>query len=162
VKAVPPLQAASDLLLPLGEIHDHLIALAKAIPEEKYGWRPGEGVRSVKEVLLHIAFGNQLLLNVVGNTPKDALVKQIESNAKAESAPKSKAEIIALLEETFTAVRKELEGARNAGLNRAVDYFGTATTRRGVLASIDTHIAEHYGQLIAYARMNGIVPPWSK
>jgi hypothetical protein len=48
-----------------------------------------------------------------------------------------------------------------SALTRDIDYFGTPAPLGGVLATIDTHIAEHLGQLIAYARVNGIVPPWS-
>ena len=66
------------------------------------------------------------------------------------------------LTESFAAVRSALEDARAATLTHDVTFFGTATTTRGVLASLDTHIAEHLGQAIAYSRMNGIVPPWSK
>ena len=59
VKDVPPAPAAAaDLLQPFSELAEHLMALAKAVPEEKYSWRPGAGVRSFKEVFLHIAYGN--------------------------------------------------------------------------------------------------------
>ena len=70
--------------------------------------------------------------------------------------------MLAKLTESFAAIRKAMEGASNATLSRDVQFFQTATTRRGVLTFIDTHIAEHVGQAIAYARMNGIVPPWSQ
>jgi len=162
VKDVAALQPAADLLLPFRGLREHAVALAKAIPEEKYGWRPGKGVRSIQEVIMHIALGNQLLLNIAMNNPsRDALNKQIEDNAKAESATRSKAEIVRILDDSFAAIQKELEAARNAGLNRPIDFFGAATTRRGIFASTDAHIAEHVGQLIAYARMNSITPPWS-
>jgi uncharacterized damage-inducible protein DinB len=153
---------AADLLLPFSELEQHVMALAKAIPEEKYGWRPAEGVRSFREVLLHITFGNRLLLNVADGTPREELAKQIEENAKREGAPLTKAQVIQALTESFQSVRRALESASGGSLSRDIDFFGTATTRRGVLASLDTHMAEHEGQLIAYARMNGIAPPWSK
>jgi len=162
VKDAPQLSAAADLLLPFSELEEHVMALAKAIPEEKYAWRPGPGVRSIKEVLLHIALGNQLMLNIANNVPVDALKKQIDENAKGEAEAVSKDQVLKMLAESFASVRSALQEARAAALNRSVDFFGTATTRRGVLASIDTHIAEHEGQLIAYARVNGIRPPWSQ
>lgn len=162
-EAAPQPAAAADLLLPFSELQEHVMALAKAIPEEKYSWRPAPGVRSIQELLLHIAYGNQLLLNIANNAPAmDVLRKQIEENAKGESAVISKDKILEMLGESFSGVRTSLEGARAAALNRTADFFGTATTRRGVLTTLDTHIAEHEGQLIAYARMNGIVPPWSQ
>src|ERR1039458_9788795 len=61
VKDVPPLVAAAELLLPFNDLEKQVLALAKAIPEEKYAWRPGPGVRSFKEVLLHIVYGNRRL-----------------------------------------------------------------------------------------------------
>lgn len=162
-KDAPQLSAAADLLLPFSELEQHVMALAKAIPEEKYSWRPAPGVRSIKELLLHIAYGNQLLLNIANNAPAmDALKKQIDENSKGETAAVAKDQVLKMLAESFAAVRSTLDGARAAALNRSMDFFGTATTRRGVLASLDTHIAEHVGQLIAYARVNGIVPPWSQ
>jgi uncharacterized damage-inducible protein DinB len=152
---------AADLLLPFSEMEQHVLALAKAIPEEKYGWRPAEGVRSFREVLLHIAYGNRLMVNISNGTDLDELRKQIESQMKAEKEPLSKEQVVKALTDSFQFVRNQLETASAGSLGRDVDFFGTATTRRGVLTSLDAHIAEHEGQLIAYARMNGIVPPWS-
>jgi uncharacterized damage-inducible protein DinB len=155
---------AGELLLPFDELEKHVMALAKAVPEDKYGWRPGKGVRSFQEVFLHIAYGNRLLLNIANNAPaKEALMKQIEENAKAEQDPSTRDKVLKTLAESFAAVRKSLEGIQTTpALGRDVDFFGTPTTVRGVLTSLDTHIAEHLGQAIAYARMNGIVPPWSE
>ncbi len=158
----PALAAAADLLLPFGDMERQVVSLAKAMPEEKFAWRPGPGVRSFQEAMLHIALANRLLLNIANAADAQAVKKQIEDNAKAETRALSKAQVIAELEDSFAAVRKTLEAERAAGLGRNVDFFGTATTRRGVLMMLDTHIAEHLGQAIAYARMNGVVPPWSK
>src|SRR5262245_13900864 len=163
VKDVPPAVPGASLLLPFDGLERQVLALAKAIPEEKYSWRPGPGVRSFQEVFLHIAYGNQLLLNVANNQPdKDTLNKQIEENARNESQTITKDSIIRILTESFAAVRKTFDQARPGTLARDADFFGTPTTRHGILTVIDTHIAEHLGQAIAYARVNGIVPPWSK
>ncbi|HLH19129.1 MAG TPA: DinB family protein [Bryobacteraceae bacterium] len=153
---------AADLLLPFGELEQHVMALARAIPEEKYGWRPAEGVRSIREVLLHIAYGNQLMLHMADGVEKDELNRQVQDQFRREKEPLSKAQVLGALETGFAAVRTALETATGGSLSRDIDFWGTPTTRRGVLASLDAHIAEHEGQLIAYARMNGIVPPWSK
>jgi uncharacterized damage-inducible protein DinB len=163
VKEFPQISAAADLLLPFSGLQEQVLALAKAVPEEKYGWRPGSGVRSFKEVFLHIVNGNRLLMNIADNAPAaDALKKQIEENSKAEEAAVTKEKVIQMLTESFNTVKEALDGARPAALNRSVDFFGTATTRRGMFTTIDTHIAEHLGQLIAYSRVNGIIPPWSQ
>jgi peptidylprolyl isomerase len=160
--ATPAPSAAADLLLPFGEMEAHVLALAKAVPEDKYFWRPGEGVRSFREVFLHIAYGNRLLLNISNGAKPDDVSKQVEAQFKAEVEPLTKEKVIQALTESFATIRAALESVRPQGLNREVQFFATATTRRGVLATLDTHIAEHLGQAIAYARVNGIVPPWSE
>jgi len=162
VKNAPEISPAADLLFPLKETQDKLIQLAKAIPADKYDWRPAPGVRSFKEVFIHIAYGTRMMMNAADGTARDALRTEIEQNSKAEQQPMTKEQVIAALSENLDAYRKALESARAGSLSRDVDFFGTATTRRAVLADIDTHIAEHLGQAIAYARMNGVVPPWSQ
>jgi uncharacterized damage-inducible protein DinB len=162
VKEVPAVPAAADLLLPFHDLREHVLALAEAVPEEKYSWRPGPGVRSFQEVFLHIALANRLLLRIGAGMEPDALRKLIDENSAAEKAPATKAQVLEQLRKSFEQVQQTLENARPGNLAHDADFFGTATTERGVLAVLDTHIAEHLGQAIAYARMNGIVPPWSK
>jgi len=162
VRDVPERPAAADLLQPLGELQAKALRLAAAIPQDKYGWRPAPGVRSFQEVFLHIAYGTHLMMRAADGAPRDALTREIEENQKAEKQSMSKEQVIAAMREAFTAFRSALESESAGSLRREVDFFGTATTRGGVLANIDTHIAEHVGQAIAYARMNGIVPPWSQ
>ncbi len=154
--------AAADLLLPFTSEQDEVISLAKAVPEEKYSWRPGPGVRSFREVFLHIAYGNRLLLTISGGAEPDEVNKLVAEQQKKEVEPLTKEQVIQALTESFAAVKSALEGLRAQALAREANFFGTATTRRGVLTSLDVHIGEHLGQAIAYARMNGIVPPWSK
>jgi uncharacterized damage-inducible protein DinB len=162
VRDVPATPAAAEVLLPYDSLEKQVLALAKAVPEEKYSWRPAPGVRSFKEVFLHIAFGNTLQLHILGSPTREEVMKEIEVNAKAEQDPATKEQVIAKLTDSFAAVRKAMESASAGSLGRDVDFFGRKSTVRGVLTEIDTHIAEHMGQAIAYARMNGIVPPWSK
>jgi 3-deoxy-D-manno-octulosonic acid (KDO) 8-phosphate synthase len=103
-----------------------------------------------------------LLLNIADNQPAmDVLRKQIEANTKGEHQKASKEEIQKLLTDSFAAARKSMEAAQAPGLGRDVKVFDTATTRRGAYTFLDVHAAEHMGQLIAYCRTNGIVPPWS-
>ena len=160
--AAPAPSPAADLLLPFSQMEKQVMSLAKAVPEDKYGWRPGPGVRSFREVFLHIAYGNQLMLKISTGLKGDDLQKEIAAQQKSEAEALSKDQVLQKLTDGFAAVRTELENARAAALTREVDFFGTSTTQRGVLASLDTHIAEHLGQVIAYARVNGIVPPWSQ
>jgi uncharacterized damage-inducible protein DinB len=162
-EAAPQPSAGADLSLPLHDLEEHVMALAKAVPEAKYSWKPATGVRSFQQVFLHIANGNQLLLNVALNSPgADALRRQVEENAKSEDAPVTKDQVLEILTASFAAVHQALDRARANTLTRSVDFFGTPATTNGVLINLETHIAEHLGQAIAYARMNGIVPPWSQ
>lgn len=162
VADVPDLPAAADLLLPFSDLESKALSLAKAVPEDKYGWRPAPGVRSFGEVMLHIAYGNAVLLNIATEDPTpDAIEKQIAENAKNEKVPVSKERILQLLTESFSTVRKSLESARAGALSRDVKFFGRTTTERAVRTFLDVHVAEHVGQAIAYARMNGVTPPWS-
>ncbi|HUB79847.1 MAG TPA: DinB family protein [Bryobacteraceae bacterium] len=161
--AAPQPAAGADLNLPLHDLEDHIMSLAKAVPEEKYSWRPAAGVRSFQEVFLHIANGNRLLLNIAVHSPGgDALKKQLEEQRKSESAPATKEQVVAALAESFNAIHQAIDRARTATLAKPVDFFGTPATTNGVLIDLETHMAEHLGQAIAYSRMNGIVPPWSK
>lgn len=151
---------APDLLLPLNDLASRAIALANAVPEDKYGWRPSPGARSFAEVLLHLVYNNQLLLNVAESEPTaEAVQKQVEENAQNEKQTLSKEKIIAMLTDSFAAAKKSLEEAQPRALGREATLFGETTTRRGVLTRLDTSIAEQYGQALAYARMNGVTLP---
>jgi hypothetical protein len=159
---VPDVPAAADLLLPFSDLESKALSLAKAMPEDKYAWRPAPGVRSFGEVMLRIAYGNALLLNIATEDPTPEVIeKQIAENAENEKLPVSKDRILQLLTESLSNVRKSLESARAGALSREVKFFGKTTTERAVRTFLDVHIAEHVGQAIAYARMNGVVPPWS-
>lgn len=153
----------AELLLSFNDAETKLLSLAKAVPAEKYSWRPGLGVRSVSEVYIHIANGNRLLLGMMGGMPpRDEFMKMVETNEQREKAITEKAKVIADLEASFKEVHTALDAASDAQLSKAIKVFGEETTPRGVYMTIGSHVSEHLGQSIAYARMNGIVPPWSR
>lgn len=163
VRPVADVLPAADLIAPLNEIEQKILALADAFPEEKYPWRPQPGLRSVGEMLVHVFAGNELMLSLAkGGLTGGALDKQISANTALEKSLTGKAAIRARLVASFAAVRKELEAARNGGLAREVAFFGTPSTQRTIFAFLDTHAAEHLGQAIVYARLCGIGPPWTK
>jgi uncharacterized damage-inducible protein DinB len=155
VKDVPDTLAGIDVLAPLSELESKITALAKAVPEEKYSWRPAPGVRSFGEVLLHIVDSNRMILAIAAG-------KTANEDAAFEKKATTKGQTIQMLTDSFAAARKAIEPLRSGGLSHDADFFGQHTTRRGVYVFLDTHMSEHLGQAIAYARMNGIVPPWSK
>jgi uncharacterized damage-inducible protein DinB len=158
VKDVTPPAPAADLLFTLEGIESQVMQLARAVPEEKYGWRPSQGVRSFKETFLHIVNGNSLLQHIADDLKGEALNKEIEANAKAESEPLTKAQVIEKLTASFAEVRKTMTDVSAGSLQREIDFFGRKTTARGIYTILDTHVSEHLGQLIAYCRVNGIAP----
>ena len=153
-----------DLLDPLNQGEKEILALAQAIPAEKYSWRPAKGVRSVGEVYQHIANGNNLILTFTAEKPLDRkeLGQMIQDNAKLEQTVTDKDQIIANMKQSFDKVRAVIMKMSEQDMERPVKFFGTDGTVRGVLITVATHSHEHLGQSIAYARMMGIVPPWSK
>jgi uncharacterized damage-inducible protein DinB len=136
---------------------DKYYQLAQAMPWEKYSWRPGKGVRSVCEVFLHISGANYEFTEPLGvKTPADVNLKTIET------CPDSKAKVLATMKTSFTHIRNAVIGTPDSDADKAVTLFGEHTTKRGLLMSTAEHAGEHLGQAIAYARTNGVVPPWSK
>jgi uncharacterized damage-inducible protein DinB len=162
VKDAPPHSPADDLMLSFNLSRDQVMALAKAVPEEKYGWRPAEGVRSFREVFLHLAYAIHLQLKIADGLTKDALKQELATQKDVESRPLGKDEVLKTLDEAFAAANTAFLNAKPGSLTRDIDFFGIPTTQRGVYGFVNTHIGEHLGQAIAYARMNGIVPPWSR
>ncbi len=133
-----------------------LIDLAEATPADKFAWRPAPGVRSTSEVYMHIAMANFYLLSITGpKTPAD-----LKENM--EKTVTSKAEVIDWLKRSLEAVKTAHLAETPKDLERKVHIFDRDATVDGMYLRIIVHANEHMGQLIAYARMTGVVPPWSK
>src|SRR6266849_6652530 len=138
-------------------VSKQLIDLAEATPEDKFSWRPAPGVRSTSEVYMHIALANFYLLSVTG-PPMPPDIK----SSDMEKTVTSKANVIALLKRSLDAVKTARAQLKPGDLQRKVRIMNKDATVDGMYLRIIVHDNEHMGQLIAYARMNGIVPPWSK
>jgi uncharacterized damage-inducible protein DinB len=137
-------------------VTSQLIALAEATPAEKFAWRPAAGVRSTSEVYMHIAESNFYLLSVTG--PK----MPADMKEGMEKTVTSKAEVISWLKRSLEAVRAAHLAVKPADLQRKVHIADREATVDGMYLRIIVHANEHMGQLVAYARMNGVVPPWSQ
>ena len=135
-----------------------LIALAEATPAEKFAWRPAAGVRSTSEVYMHIAIANFYLLSITGPKMPEELNLGPESEKKFTSKP----EVIAWLKRSLEAVKASHLAAKPDDMGRKVKIFKRDATVEGMYLRILVHANEHMGQLIAYARMTGVVPPWSQ
>ncbi len=140
-----------------GHVSRQLIALAEATPAEKFTWRPAPGVRSVSEVYMHVALANFFLLSITGpKMPADLKSESIEKSVTA------KAEVIDWLKRSLDAVKTAHLEVKPDDLQRKVKVNGRDATVDGMYLRIIVHANEHMGQLVAYARMSGVVPPWAK
>jgi len=137
-------------------VTSQLIALAEATPEDKFAWRPAKGVRSTSEVYMHIVLANFYLLSVTGPKMPDGLKED------AEKSVTSKAEVIKWLKRSLEAVRAAHAAEKPADLQRKVHIVDRDATVDGMYLRIIVHANEHMGQLVAYARMTAVVPPWSQ
>jgi uncharacterized damage-inducible protein DinB len=134
-----------------------LVDLANAVPADKYGWRPASGVRSVGEVYVHVGVGNVFLPTFMGAKIPDGFSRDMEKTVT------EKAKIVDTMTKSFANLKTIATSMSDADLEKKVKIFGgREVTQREVMIIILNHMHEHLGQSIAYARMNGVVPPWSE
>jgi uncharacterized damage-inducible protein DinB len=142
-----------------------LIGLAEAIPEDRWSWRPAEGVRSIGEVFLHIAADNYFIPAMAGNAaPASTGIVGTDYNTAVafETRALDKAATIAALRESFVHLHQVMAGVDHDDLMAQLSFFGNQMSGLQLWVLNTTHLHEHLGQSIAYARSNGIVPPWSR
>ena len=145
----------ADILAWIEDAEKKLVGLAEAMPAEKYGWRPGEGIRSVGEVFMHAATAN---LGIPGMIGIDSPMKMERGMEKSVT---EKAKIVEMLKKSFAHVKDAIGKVSDADLDKKTKMFGQESTYRNVLMLLVAHNHEHLGQSIAYARTNGVAPPWS-
>jgi len=145
-------------------VQGRITQLAEAVPQSAYEWRPAEGVRSVSEVYLHAAFSNYICVTVTGGTvPKEIGFEMDFSKANAwDTQTTDKTVILEKVNESFEVLKERIGMLTEEDLNREVEIFGMKMSTRNFIISMIAHSHEHLGQSIAYARINGVVPPWSK
>lgn len=156
----------------MGEMHydvnvvqKKLVDLAKAIPESAYGWRPATGVRSIGEVFKHVAADNYLIPIMMGMAAPAASgisATEMKSVEVYEARALTKAQVIAELEASFTHLHTAMGLTTSANLAEQLKFFGQDFSRQRVMVLTVTHLHEHLGQAVAYARSNNVVPPWSR
>jgi len=154
VKRPPGLRG--EIQQELDDAEQKLVALASVVPPEKFGWRPAPGVRSFGEVCLHVAGGNYEIGGMWGLKAPPGV-----DLAKIEQQGADKGNAIAAMRVSFEQVRESIAAMSDSDVERSISYFGHPGTVRLALIETAVHAHEHLGQAIAYARMNGIVPPWT-
>ena len=149
----------ADFLGSFGRLEAKLVQLAEAVPADKYDYTPGMGVRTFCEVLVHIGADNYGVATLFGGpaAPKPQL-----ADPRTPTCYADKAMVIADMKVSFAAARAVITNANTMDMDANVTAFGATMARRTWLLEMAEHAGEHLGQLIAYARMNGIRPPWSK
>jgi len=162
--ALPPAEAPDpvpagvrgETLTWLRDARGKIEELAAVTPEDKYAWRPGKGVRSTGEVFMHVAGANFGLPSFWGVKPPAGFDFQTY-----EKSLTKKADIQKALRASFEHMEESLEDLPEADMDKQIELFGMKTTVRGAYLLLLSHAHEHLGQSIAYARSNGIVPPWT-
>jgi uncharacterized damage-inducible protein DinB len=147
-----------SILFQIDQAREKLIALANAMPADKYGWKPGEGVRSTGEVFNHVAAANYFLPTFWGaKVPAGVNPQTLEKEMSGD-----KAKTVETLTKSFDNLREAILAVPDSDLDRKIKMFGQDATVRDAMMVLASHAHEHLGQSIAYARSNGVVPPWSK
>ena len=134
-----------------------VVALANAMPAETYTWSPGEGVMEVGHVYMHIAHYNYFYAsqNLGMPLPEGVEMDEMES-------VRDKGEVVAALELSTEWLQAQVAAMSADALEADTQLYGRTVPGWAVLVQLETHLSEHLGQSIAYARMNGVVPPWSR
>ena len=146
----------SEFLANFDDVTKKITSLGEAIPEEKYTWRPADGVRSISEVLMHITGANLFIPTMLGAKMPAGLITR-----DSEKTVTKKADVLPLLRKASDHARTAVSGALEGDPNKPAKVFGRDSTNAGASLLIISHLHEHLGQLIAYARSVGVTPPWS-
>lgn len=152
----PSYDMKAQALLDLEAVNKKCVDLAQAIPSDKLTWRPSADARSFAEVFLHVAGERYGFLSMLGATPP--------AGFKAGQFDKSTTQrdrIVEALNQSWEFTSKEINGMSNADFAKLLPKLGPQANEGDVVYLLVADAHEHLGQLIAYSRENGIVPPWT-
>jgi uncharacterized damage-inducible protein DinB len=155
--SAPTSGARAEFLQEITYYEQRFTRLADSVPADKYAWRPGEGVRSVGDVYAHIVAANYGISRALGTQPPAGIDPKAIMAASGD-----KAKTVLGLKDSFAHFRQAILALSDADADKPQKMFGRQTTQRGAFIMISGHMGEHLGQSIAYARMNGVVPPWTE
>ena len=150
--AMTPTPTAHTKLL-AGSIQKMLVRTAELMPEENYGFKPVDTVRTFGQIVGHVADSQYLFCSIVRGEKNPA--------PRIEKTKSSKADLIAALEESFAYCNSAYEKLTESSAIESVKLMGGTNPRIGVVQINSLHTIEHYGNLVTYLRMNGKVPPTS-
>lgn len=152
----PSYDMKAQSLADLQGVEKKFVDLANAVPADKLTWRPSEDSRSFAEVFLHVAGERYQILALGGATPPASF-----DGKTFEKSTTDKARIIDQLNQTWDFAQKTINGMSNADFAKLLPKLGPQANAGDVVYILVADAHEHLGQLVAYARVNGIVPPWT-
>jgi uncharacterized damage-inducible protein DinB len=155
-KTAPSYDMKAQSLLDLERVQKKFVDLLDAVPANKLTWRPSADSRSFAELFLHVAGERYGILQLMGTTPP--------ADFKGKTFEKSttdKAQIASELNRTWDFAQRAINGMSNADFAKLMPKLGPQANAGDVVYILVADAHEHLGQAVAYARMNGIVPPWT-
>jgi hypothetical protein len=142
-------------------LRSKFMALAQAVPASKLGWRPMDGTRSFHDVFAHVAAeGNTETAMFGGKLPAGSLADFDAEEIRLGKLPDH--QLIAAMDQAMQSLSATLAGMSLERMNVSIVYYGQPTLPRIATTYTLNDLHEHLGQLVSYARINQIVPPWSK
>jgi uncharacterized damage-inducible protein DinB len=157
-KTAPSYDMKAQSVEDLKQLQKKYVDLAQAIPAEKYTWRPEAGTRSVSELFLHVAGANYGFPTMMtGTAPATGFKRE-----GFEKSTTDKAAIIEQLNKSFAYALASVQNMSNADFAKPEKKLGPDANDGDVIYLMVMHNHEHLGQSIAYARVNGVTPPWTE
>lgn len=165
-QAAPNADAArairAQFLDDLDTLHTKMLALAEAIPADKYSWRPAPGVRSVGEAFMHSASEFYTFAPAAFGAQRSPIIERSREGFQKFEASSTKPDVLKHLKEGFAYTKQALAVLPDTSIAGKRKLFGGEHTIIETSFAVTDDLHEHLGQLIAYARMIGVTPPWSK
>lgn len=152
----PSYDLKAQALLDLEAVNKKCVDLAGALPNEKLTWRPSPDARSFAEVFLHVAGERYAILSMMGANPPTGF-----KAGEFEKSTTERDRIVQDLNESWNFASKTITGMSNADFAKLLPKLGPQANEGDVVYILVADAHEHLGQLVAYARQNGIVPPWT-
>jgi len=152
----PSYDMKAQSLADLQGVQKKFVDLANAVPADKLTWRPSADSRSFAEVFLHVAGERYGILGLMGVAPPAGF-----DGKTFEKSTTDRAQIVAELNKSWEFAQKAINGMSNADFAKLLPKLGPQANAGDVDYILVADAHEHLGQLVAYARVNGIVPPWT-
>ena len=152
----PSYDMKAQSLEDLGRLQQKFVDLANAVPADKMTWRPSADSRSFAEVFLHVAGERYGILSLMGATPPASF-----DGKTFEKSTTDRTQIIDDLNKSWDFSKNTINGMSNADFAKLLPKLGPQANAGDVIYILVADAHEHLGQLVAYARENGIVPPWT-